>query len=204
MIARMRGSIKAFIHGQKVYALHVLGLLAPGLEIPVVRAHQVSPQSLDEWSDEDLGHMIEEGRRQLDRQLSDLTQIRSRAQWLFTVGAAIIVAVAGALGRVDPTGWLLALWLFALTLLAYGVAGAAAILTVRADFKTIDTAVLSASDPPVLSALAMSYSRMLGTGENTVATRLTVLWQAVVFIILGGYLVSPSASHLSGPPSSLF
>lgn len=188
MIARMKGSIKAFIHGQKVYALHVLGLLAPGLEIPALRAHQVSPQSLDEWSDEDLGHMIEEGRRQLDRQLSDLTQIRSRAQWLFTVGAAIIVAVAGALGRVDPTGWLLALWLFALTLLAYGVAGAAAILTVRADFKTIDTAVLSASDPPVLRALAMSYSRMLGTGENTVATRLTVLWQAVVLIILGGYL----------------
>lgn len=188
MIPRMKRSIKAFIHGQQVYGLHVLGLLAPGLEIPVLRAHQVSPQSLDEWSEEDLGHMVEEGRRQLDRQLSDLTQIRTRAQWLFTVGAAIIAVAAGAFARVDSTGWVLALWLFALALLAYGVAGAAAILTVRADFKTIDTAVLSASDPPILRALATSYSRMLGTGENTVATRLTVLWQAVVFTILGGYL----------------
>lgn len=188
MIARMKGNIKAFIHGQKVYGLHVLGLLAPGLEIPALRAHQVSPQPLDAWSDEDLGQMVEEGRRQLDRQLSDLTQIRTRSQWLFTVGAAIIVTAAGAFARIDPTGWLLALWLFALALLAYGVAGAAAILTVRADFKTIDTAVLSTSDPPILRALATSYSRMLGTGENTIATRLTVLWQAVVFIILGGYL----------------
>jgi hypothetical protein len=187
-IVRMKGNIRAFFRGQRVYAVHVLGLIAPGLEIPVLKAHQVPSQPIDDWSDEDLQHMVEEGRRQLDRQLSDLTLIRSRAQWLFTVGAAIIAAVAGAFGRVEPTGWLLALWLFALALLAYGVAGAAAILTVRADFKTIDTAVLSASDPPVLRALALSYSRMLGTGENTVATRLTVLWQAVVFIILGGYL----------------
>jgi hypothetical protein len=29
---------------------------------------------------------------------------------------------------------------------------------------------------------------MLATGENTVATRLTVFRQAVVFVIVGGYL----------------
>lgn len=184
----MRQSSRAFFRGQKVYAMHVLGLIAPGLEIPVLKAHQVSSQPIDAWSDDDLQHMVEEGRRQLDRQLSDLTQIRTRAQWLFTVGAAITVAVAGAFTRTNPAGGILALWLLALALLVYGVAGAAAILTVRADFKTIDTAVLSASDSPILRALAVSYSRMLGTGENTVATRLTVLWQAVLFVIGGGYL----------------
>ena len=188
MINRMKGSIRAFVNGQRVYAMHVLGLIAPGLEIPILRAHQVSPQPIDAWSDDDLQHMVEEGRRQLDRQLSDLTQIRNRAQWLFTVGAAITVAVAGACTRTNPAGGILALWLLALALLVYGVAGSAAILTVRADFKTIDTAVLSASDSPILRALAVSYSRMLGTGENTVATRLTVLWQAVLFVIGGGYL----------------
>jgi threonine dehydrogenase-like Zn-dependent dehydrogenase len=73
-------------------------------------------------------------------------------------------------------------------LLVCGVAGAAAVMTVRADFKMIDTTVLSASQPPILMALAASYSRMLATGENTFATRLTVFRQAVVFVIVGGYL----------------
>lgn len=188
MTNRMKGGIGAFFRGQGVYAIHVLGLIAPGLEIPVLKAHQVSSQAIDDWSDDDLRLIVEEGRRQLDRQLSDLTQIRSRAQWLFTVGAAITVAVAGAFTRTDPVGGILVLWFLALASLVYGVAGAAAILTVRADFKTIDTAVLSASDLPILRTLAISYSRMLGTGENTVATRLTVLWQAVLFVITGGYL----------------
>lgn len=188
MISRMKVSVRAFFRGQRVYAAHVLGLIAPGVEVPVLQAHQVSSQPLDAWSEDDLQHMVEEGRRQLDRQLSDLTQIRTRAQWLFTVGAAITVAVAGAFTRANPSGGILALWLLALALLVYGVAGAAAILTVRADFKTIDTAVLSASELPILRALAVSYSRILGTGENTIATRLTVLWQAVLFVIAGGYL----------------
>jgi len=184
----MKVSIRAFFRGQMVFAMHVLGLIAPGLTIPVLSAHQISPQPLDDWSEEDLKHMVDEGRRQVDRQLSDLVHIRSRAQWLFTVGAAVTVALAGAFTRAEPIGVILAFWLLALALLVYGVAGAGAILTVRADFGTIDTAVLSASEPPILRALAVSYSRMLGTGENTVATRLTVLWQAVLFVIAGGYL----------------
>lgn len=188
MIRRMKTSTKAFFRGQKIYFMHVLGLIAPGLEIPIHLAHQISAQPIDVWAEDDFRHMVDEGRRQLDRQLSDLAEIRSRAQWLFTVGAAVIVAVAGAFARSDSTGGMLTLWLLALALLVYGVAGAAAILTVRADFRTIDTATLSASDPPILRALAVSYSRMLGTGENTVATRLTVLWHAVLFVIAGGYL----------------
>ena len=75
-----------------------------------------------------------------------------------------------------------------MVLLVYGVGGAAAILTVKADFKVIHAAVLSASTPPVDQALASSYSRMMSTGENTVATRLTVFRQAVVFSLIGGYL----------------
>ncbi len=60
-------------------------------------------------------------------------------------------------------------------------------MTVRADFRTIDTAVLSSYVPPVQPELARDYSRMLHVGEDTVATRLTIFRQAALYVILGGY-----------------
>jgi hypothetical protein len=182
------GRLAQFRRGQFVYFAHVRGLLAPGEEIAVFAAHQLEPRSLEKWDDNDLEQMVEEGRRQLDRQLSVLAEIRGRAQWLFTVGSAVTAPLAGAFVATRPTGALIALWLVSLLILLYGVAGAAAVLTVRADFRAIDTAKLSQVAPPVLRALATSYSSMLATGENTVATRLTVFRQAVVFVLVGGYL----------------
>lgn len=183
-----RGWWCRFWHGQTVYLAHVIGLIAPGMEIPTFHAHQITPQPLDQWCEDDLQHMIDEGHRQLDRQLSDLERIRGRAQWLLTTGAAITAAVGTALVGKRPSGCVLVLWVPSLVFLGLGVAGAAAVMTVRADFKSIDTAVLSNQAPPVVRVLATSYSRMLSTGENTVATRLTVFRQAVVYVVIGGYL----------------
>ena len=186
-----RGRIAAlseFARGQIIYFAHVIGLIAPGVEIPVFRAHQIAPLPLDDWSEADLEPMIDEGRRQLDRQLCDLERIRGRAQWLLTTGAAITAALGTALVAKHPSGTVLWLWVPALVFLACGVAGAGAVMTVRADFMAIDTAVLSTKEPPILKTLATSYSRMLRTGENTVATRLTLFRQAVVYVIVGGYL----------------
>jgi hypothetical protein len=133
--------------------------------------------------------MIDEGRRQSDRQLADLEQIRSRAQWLFTVGAPIVTAVAAVFAAFDEgdSGWWVVLWLASLLAAGYGVVGAAAIMTIRADFNVIDSAVLSGYQRPVLNQLADDYAAMLGAGENTVATRLTVYRQAAVWLIIGGY-----------------
>ncbi len=60
-------------------------------------------------------------------------------------------------------------------------------MTIRADFNVIDSAVLSGYQRPVLNQLADDYAAMLGAGENTVATRLTVYRQAAVWLIIGGY-----------------
>lgn len=180
----MPSKLSQFFRGQGIYFGHVIGLVMPGEEIPVFRAHQITPEPLDTWSPDDLERMLDEGHRQL----SDLEQIRGRAQWLLTTGAAITAAIGTALFATRPSGPSLLLWLPALGFLVYGVAGAAAVMTVRADFRMIDSAVLSRSKPPILQALATSYSRMLATGENTVATRLTVFRQAVVFVLAGGYL----------------
>jgi hypothetical protein len=181
-------AVKLFLRGQRIYGLHVLGLLMPGQEIPVFVSHQITPEPLDGWESDDLQIMIDEGRRQLDSQIAQLEAIRGRAQWLFTIGAAIVAALGGSFVAVGP-GWALSvLWLVAIAAITYGVAGVAAIMTVRADFNGIDTAVLSSKPRAVLRSLAGSYSRMLADGENTVATRLTVFRQAVVFVIVGGYL----------------
>jgi hypothetical protein len=187
----IRGRVAAlsqFIHGQIIYFAHVIGLIAPGVEIPVFRSHQIEPEPLDDWSEADLERMIDEVQRQLDRQISDFERILGRAQWLLTTGAAVTAALGTAFVAKRPSGAVLWLWVPALVFLACGVAGAGAVMTVRADFVTIDTAVLSRKAPPILRTLATSYSRMLRTGENTVATRLTVFRQAVVYVIIGGYL----------------
>lgn len=184
---RRRGAARRLVNAQWIYAAHVAGLLLPGEQLPQYRAHTAAGQPLEGWTDNDFAVMIEEGRRQFDRQLSDLEQIRGRAQWLFTVGAAVIAALAGGFASSHAHSGRLALWIAGLALLVLGVGGAAAVMAVRADFRMIDTAVLSGYTAPVQPALARDYSRMLGPGEDTVATRLTLFRQAVVYVILGGY-----------------
>jgi hypothetical protein len=181
-------SMRVFGRGQWIYFAHVVALLTPGIETPQHESHKVEPKSLDDWSEQDRKLMIEEGRRQADRQLSDLNDVRGRAQWLFTVGIAATVAVGGAFGAGNPTSARAALFIASLLVLGYGLAGAVAIMAGRADFRLIDTAVLSHKPPPIQQYLADAHSRMLREGENTVATRITIFRQAVLWIIVGGYM----------------
>ncbi len=181
--------MKTFVRGQQVYLAHVLALVRPGVEVPSFSAHQIQARPLTGWGNDELQLMIDEGRRQSDRQLADLEQIRGRAQWLFTIGVPIVTEIVTVFAAFDKgdSGWWVVLWLVSLLAAGYGVVGAAAIMTIRADFDVIDSAVLSGYQPPVLNKLADDYAGMLGTGENTVATRLTVYRQSVVWLIIGGY-----------------
>lgn len=181
--------IRLFARGQSTYLVHVLALLLPGREVPVLPAHPTPAQPLTDWNDDELKLMLDEGRRQGDRQVATLEQIRGRAQWLFTFGAPSVVAVASVyatIGKNDSDWWTL-VWLSSLLAVGYGVIGAAAIMTVRADVNMIDSAVLSGYSRPILKALAADYAGMMRDGENTVATRLTLFRQAVVWVIVGGY-----------------
>jgi len=181
--------LRIFVRAQWLYLVHVLALIRPGAPVPTFRAHQIAAQPLTGWSDDELQLMVDEGRRQADRQLADLEQIRGRAQWLFTVGVPIVTAIAtviAAIGNGDSAWWKVA-WVASLLIAGYGVVGAAAIMTIRADFNEIDSAVLSGYKPPILARLAVDYAEMLAVGEDTVATRLTVFRQAVVWLIIGGY-----------------
>jgi len=180
--------LRGFRHGRVIYLRHVAGLFRPGRLIVVPAAHQVQSGSLDGWGEEDLKLIIEEGRRQLDRQNSNFEHILSRAQWVFTVGVAIVAALTAALFKSRPSWPTIAVGALAFVVVVYGVAGAASIMVVRADFKTIDTALLSQRTPPIQKGLAADYSTMIATGENTIAARLTVFHEAVLYLIIGGIL----------------
>jgi len=178
----------AFLRAQGIYAEHVIALVRPGNVVPTFAAHQVEAGDLASWSTDELQIMIDEGRRQSDRQQADLELIRGRAQWLFAVGLPLIIAIATIRAEFHKTDscWWTVPWAISLLISVYGVLGAAAIMTVRADFDMIDTAALSNHQRPILRKLADDYAVMLATGENTVATRLTVYRQAVVWLIIGG------------------
>jgi hypothetical protein len=179
---------KLMMRGQWIYLAHVVGLIAPGVQVPVHKAHRIQLESLEDWDDGDLSLMIDEGRRQVDRQMTDFDRIGGRSQWLFTVGAALVVSGAGRFAGHGYHGFHLALWIVGLALLTLGVGGAAALMATRADFKQIDTAKFSTYKTPRKRNLAGSYSRMLSTGEDTIATRITVYRQAIVYVIAGGYV----------------
>ena len=163
-------------------------MLVPGHKIPLLPADQLQPHDLSGWTAEELKLLIEEGRRQSDRQQTDLTTLRARAQWLFTVAVVALGALGTGLASEHPDAVDAVLWLGGIGLLIYGIAGAASVLVSRADFNTIHTAVLSAQQQPIDRALAQAYARMMASGEDTVATRLTIFRQSVVFCLVGGYL----------------
>lgn len=117
----------------------------------------------------------------------DLERVRTRAQWLFTVASGVLALLVSGFMTESPSRWPAALWVAAMLLLVYGVGGAAAILTVRADFRMIHAAVLSHQPRPIDRELAAAYSRMMADGESAVATGLTVFRQAVVLSLVGGY-----------------
>jgi hypothetical protein len=164
--------------------------LRPSTAVPAFEVHADQPGDVSGWSQDDHQLLIAEGRRQLDRQIADLERIRSRCQFLFTTALALLVVVFGTVRtiagpsshRVLPA---LLLWCVSILFIVLGLLGAAALITVRKDVQIIDAARLSRTAPPVLKALALAYADAIRTGENSVATALTVQRDAVLFVVVG-------------------
>lgn len=170
------------------YLRHVLALFAPGRAAPMFDAHNVAPGPIDRWSADDKTLVIEEGRRQLDRQVTDFNQLQTRAQIVVATGIALgagwavtLSDILGGHARVPGLAWPLSILSALLIVLA--TLGAAAILIVRADFGTIHTTLLTHSSPPVLDSLAEAYARTVRIGGNTIATRLSVLRYSVLLLL---------------------
>lgn len=171
----------------RIFFDHAVVLWLPGLKLTSVAAHPGGGSQPHGWTDDDLRLLIDEGRRQLDRQRADLEHIRSRAQFLFTTALALLVVLAAALKIVRAEdSWPLSIaWAAGMLFVGAGLLAAGGIVTGRADLGIIDAAALSTAATPVDAALASAYANIVSVGEDTVATRLTVLRDAVLAILLG-------------------
>lgn len=170
-----------------IYLRHVLALFVPGSAAPVHDADKNVAGNLAGWTSGDLRLLVEEGRRQLDRQNDDLERVRGRSQVLLILGLAL-GGTAGSLRGIVSTADHCALWILwgvALGVIALAILGAAATAVVRADMETIHAAVLSRRPPGILRGLAADYSAIVMTGEKQIATRLTNLRLAVTLLLIG-------------------
>jgi hypothetical protein len=172
-----------------VYLGHLLGLW-PGKEVPTYKVHVTVPKDTSSWSPEELTLLVEEGRRQLDRQSSDLECIRGRAQFLFTTALGLLIIVFADAKTIVTSNNLgpFALWCLAILLSILTLLGAASIITARKELGLIDAAKLTTTERPILPELAAAYGRCVRIGENTVATQVTVFRDAVLLLTLAGAL----------------
>jgi len=173
-----------------VYARHVLALLWPNKSAPALVADRNEPGEMDDWNEDELRLLIDEGRRQLDRQHEDLERIRGRSQVLLALGLALVGAIASLQSQLvmGASCWAWGLWVFALLAGGWSILGAGATSVVRADMEIIHSSVLSRRDPPVLPELAEDYAGMTKQGEEQLATRLTNLRYAVVWLLVAAFL----------------
>ncbi len=178
-----------------VYADHVGSLLVPGRKVKThesVAGPAAETGTLEGWTDDDLQLLLEEGRRTLDRQASGLDRVRGTAQVLLPTATALLVIFGTELQRVqlEPTTWLrwamYGLWFLGTLLVLLSGLGAAAILSVRGEFGAVLPTLLSQEKTPVLRETARAYAEQMAIGANTVATRITLVRDAVTLFALGG------------------
>lgn len=167
----------------------VLALVFGGSVTPTLR-NPNEPGTLDNHTDDDLRTIIDEGRRQLDNATANFEHVQGRAQSLLTVALAVLGFTAGAwrpLQESDGTQRVIATVLFgaAATFAVLGVAAAAAVIAVRADFDQVDTTQVSNMPSPVLRELALDYASCVKRGEITLATRVTVFRMATRYTVWG-------------------
>lgn len=168
-----------------VYFWHVVSLFQPGRSVPTFDLPREFGREINSsYSDDDLRFIVEEGRRQLDRQLSDLEHIRSRANALLTLCIAEIAVLSASAERTLGSGQVpTLLWLVSATFAALAAAGAASVSTSRAVFGRIDTQGIARSNAPILRRAADTYPRLVDEGETTLNTRTTVLRDAVLLAV---------------------
>lgn len=188
-------------------------MFVPNAGAPAQVADVNKPGAMTGWEDVDHELLIEEGRRQVDRQHDDLERIRTRAQVALAFGLALVGTIAALDDRMSAADCSIArvLWILALVAGAWSVLGAAATSVVRADVEVIDATTLSTYNKPIKADLAADYAKIVVTGENQLATRLTNLRHAVMWLLIAAILAllawitstQPAEPVAANAPSSL-
>jgi hypothetical protein len=189
----------------RLYLIFAVSSFYPGVQVPTFRKPRQFKWPLSgDLTQDDLTLIVDEGRRQLDRQLADLEHIRNRAGALLTVCLAELAALSAGASRIFAHALPTIAWAFSVVLVVLSVAGAVALLSSQATFGRVDTMGLAVSTSSVRRVAARAYARSVGQGEETIATRVTVFRDAVFLAVLGAilYAVAWPIATLGAPADS--
>jgi hypothetical protein len=186
----------------RVYAYYVLAIFRPGIEVPTFGQPRDFTDSLDDLTDDDHKIIIEEGRRQLDRQLADLEKNKSRAATMLTIGLAEVAVLAAGANRAFAYGpWTSIIWIVSALLALLALGGAVSLLTSQAIFGRVDTRAIASSPTPSQRQVAIGYVRSVGWGEETIRTRITILRDGVLLAVASAILYALIWPFISSTPS---
>ncbi|WP_146167656.1 hypothetical protein [Micromonospora sp. MH33] len=186
----------------RVYAYYVLAVFRPGIDVPTFGRPEDFADSLDGLTEDDYKIVIEEGRRQLDRQLADLEKNKSRAATMLTVGLAEIgLLAAGANHAFTHTPWTGVVWVVSAFLALFALGGAVSLLTSQAIFGRVDTPTIATGPTPVQQQVAIGYAQAVGWGEETIRTRITVLRDGVLLAVASAMLYALIWPFISSAPN---
>lgn len=173
----------------KLYLVYAVSPLRPGAEMPTFREPRPFKWDLDsELTADDLTVIVDEGRRQIDRQLADLEKLRSRAGALVTLCLAELAALSAGASRIFGSAHLTAVWSLSVIAVLLALGGALALLSAQAKFGRTDTMGLAVSKSQINRVAALSYAKSVSQGEEAIATRITVFRDAVLLAIVGAIL----------------
>jgi hypothetical protein len=172
-----------------VYAWYVFALIRPGIEVPIFGEPVSFTGDIERFTNDDLKIIVEEGRRQIDRQLADLEKNRARAATMLTIGLAELAVLAASAQRAFITGSsATAVWAISFLLVILTIGGAASLLTSSAVLGRLETRQLASGPIPVLREAALGYAHAVGLGEETIRTRITVLRDGVSLAVAAALL----------------
>lgn len=174
----------------RAYLWYCLALFWPGANVPLFEKPPERDPDITGFTDEQLQVVLDEGRRQLDRQRQDLERVQTRSATAATIGLAEIALLSNGGATVIRAGgfWLIP-WLIGVACVFLGVAGAVSLLTTRptvAAPHVNDIATYVGRKP--LYIAAYSYVRDVDTGDVTLSARVTILRDAALLLVLGGVL----------------
>ncbi len=201
-----RADTRRWVHNHALFVLEVL----TGHRFKIYEHRKVHEgkigSGIESWDEEDETMAIQEGRRQLDGQQSELQSVISRASVFLTVGIAASVFFLRAAGGLDDiaqpqqtiarilllTGGALALW---------GALVMGALIGDRAPFRQTDAVQLTNEPRSLRKYLARDYAENVPTGVDTNASRLTHLGTGVIWLAVAAVLgiVGLMVSVLSPP-----
>ena len=174
----------------RAYVGYLAALFHTGRTVPVFFETRPIQVDLTGFETPELQLLIEEGRRQLDRQTMQMRQNQSRASTLLTVALAECIFLAGLWNSAREWGGVSALcWAFGALFATFALGGAVSVLVAKAEYGYVNPPQEVTTPNSAHRDIAQAYFRAAPVGEDTNAARLTILHNGVWFATLAGIAI---------------